>query len=168
MRKADNLPPSCAVVTKSGNLNFLEPSGPLQACNERFTFFYTQMIHKHINSLNIKIYVWQTAHFIQNMYICYQTSFCVLSKTVSVIIIINLNRSSNFSSVSRYTASKQYVAAMNIDRKAAEGQKWRTQKQQEHNCDCLLSRMCATHPRYPIYVTSYRPTVLPHPPATDA
>ena len=28
-----NLPSSCAVVTKSGNLNFLEPSGPLQACN---------------------------------------------------------------------------------------------------------------------------------------
>ena len=33
MRKADNLPPSCAIVTKSGNLNFLEPSGPVQACN---------------------------------------------------------------------------------------------------------------------------------------
>ena len=32
MRKADNLPPSC-VVTKSGNLKFLEPSGPLRACN---------------------------------------------------------------------------------------------------------------------------------------
>jgi len=30
---AYGLPPSCAVVTKSGNLNFLEPSGPLQACN---------------------------------------------------------------------------------------------------------------------------------------
>ena len=27
------LPTSWAVVTKSGNLNFLEPSGPLQACN---------------------------------------------------------------------------------------------------------------------------------------
>ena len=27
------LPTSCAVVTKSGNLNFLEPSGPVQACN---------------------------------------------------------------------------------------------------------------------------------------
>ena len=27
------LPPSCAVVMKSGNLNFLETSGPLQACN---------------------------------------------------------------------------------------------------------------------------------------
>jgi len=31
--KADNLPPSCATVMKSGNLNFLEPSGPVQACN---------------------------------------------------------------------------------------------------------------------------------------
>jgi hypothetical protein len=27
------LPPSCAVVMKSGNLNYLEPSGPLPACN---------------------------------------------------------------------------------------------------------------------------------------
>jgi hypothetical protein len=27
------LPPSCAVVKKSGNLKFLETSGPLQACN---------------------------------------------------------------------------------------------------------------------------------------
>jgi hypothetical protein len=27
------LPPSCAVVMNSGNLNFLDPSGPLQACN---------------------------------------------------------------------------------------------------------------------------------------
>ena len=28
MRKADNLPPYCAVVKKSRSLNFLEPSGP--------------------------------------------------------------------------------------------------------------------------------------------
>ena len=27
------LPPSSAVVMKSGNLNFLQPAGPLQACN---------------------------------------------------------------------------------------------------------------------------------------
>jgi len=33
VRKADNLPSSCADVTKSGSLNFLEPSGPVQACN---------------------------------------------------------------------------------------------------------------------------------------
>ena len=33
MRKAENLPPSCAVVTKSRNLKFLEPSGLVQICN---------------------------------------------------------------------------------------------------------------------------------------
>ena len=33
MRKADILPPSCAVVKKTGNLNFLEPSGPFRASN---------------------------------------------------------------------------------------------------------------------------------------
>jgi len=27
------LPPSCAIVMKCGNPNFLEPSGPLQVCN---------------------------------------------------------------------------------------------------------------------------------------
>ena len=31
--KLTTLPPSCAVVMKSGNLKFLEPSGPLQACD---------------------------------------------------------------------------------------------------------------------------------------
>jgi len=30
---AQGWPPSCAVVMKSGNLNFLEPSRPVQACN---------------------------------------------------------------------------------------------------------------------------------------
>jgi len=33
VRKAYNLPPPCAFVTKSENLNFLGPSGPLRACN---------------------------------------------------------------------------------------------------------------------------------------
>jgi hypothetical protein len=33
VRKAAIVPQSCAVVMKSGNLNFLEPSGPLQSCN---------------------------------------------------------------------------------------------------------------------------------------
>jgi len=40
VHKADNLPPSCAVVTKSGNLNFLEHSGPVQACNGTAFFYY--------------------------------------------------------------------------------------------------------------------------------
>ena len=33
VRKADNLTIFCAVVIKSGNINFLELCGPLQACN---------------------------------------------------------------------------------------------------------------------------------------
>jgi hypothetical protein len=33
VRKADNLPPSCADVKKSAGLNLLEPCGPVQACN---------------------------------------------------------------------------------------------------------------------------------------
>jgi hypothetical protein len=33
VRKAETLSPSCAVVMKSGNRNFLELSGPFQACN---------------------------------------------------------------------------------------------------------------------------------------
>ena len=33
VRKADNLTPSCVIVMKSGNLKFLEPSGPVQASN---------------------------------------------------------------------------------------------------------------------------------------
>jgi len=37
------LPPSCAVVTKSGNLNFLEPSGPVQACNETALPFMSEV-----------------------------------------------------------------------------------------------------------------------------
>ena len=41
------LPPSCAVVMKSGNINFLEPSGPLQACNGTalpFNYFETRCV----------------------------------------------------------------------------------------------------------------------------
>jgi len=33
------LPPSCGVVVKSGNLNFLETSGPLQACKRTASYF---------------------------------------------------------------------------------------------------------------------------------
>jgi hypothetical protein len=41
VRKADNPTTSCAVVTKSGSLNFLEPSGPVQACNGTALPLYT-------------------------------------------------------------------------------------------------------------------------------
>ena len=40
------LPPSCAVVMKYGNLNFLEPSGPLQACNGTALPLSTYMVYE--------------------------------------------------------------------------------------------------------------------------
>ena len=46
------LQPSCAVVTKSGNLNFLEPSGPLRAFNGTDLPFYVCVYtytHIHIS-----------------------------------------------------------------------------------------------------------------------
>jgi len=43
------LPPSCAVVMKSGNLNFLELSGSLQACNgTAFTQFSS--LHNYVHN----------------------------------------------------------------------------------------------------------------------
>ena len=67
---ADNLPPSCAVVTKSGNLNFLELSGPLQVCNgDCFTFMkciswiinYLKSLMHGVTMKNTKLWrkVWQ-------------------------------------------------------------------------------------------------------------
>jgi len=66
------LPHSCAVVMKSGNLNFLEPSGPLLACKgtslprplpKCITSFYTlsfppiSQIHKRNYVLMFYLYV---------------------------------------------------------------------------------------------------------------
>ena len=52
MHKADNLPPSCAIVTKSGKLNFLEPSGPLRTCNgtalHLYMYIYGTFIYIYI------------------------------------------------------------------------------------------------------------------------
>ena len=55
MRKADNLPPYCAVVMKSGSLNFLEPSGPAQACYGRTLPFVCVCVY-------IYIYIYITSH----------------------------------------------------------------------------------------------------------
>ena len=52
MRKADNLPPSCAVVTKSGNLNFLEPSGPVRACSGT-AFIETSVYFRQVENRNL-------------------------------------------------------------------------------------------------------------------
>jgi len=51
VRKADNLPPSCVVITKSGNLNLLEASGPLRACKGTALPF-TCGIEKNVDSVS--------------------------------------------------------------------------------------------------------------------
>ena len=43
------LPPSCSGVMKSGNRNFLEPSGPLQACNETDLPFKWRIFQRPLN-----------------------------------------------------------------------------------------------------------------------
>ena len=53
MRKADNLPPYCAVVTKSGNFNFLEPSVPVQACNGTALSFFTGLLENESQAKNV-------------------------------------------------------------------------------------------------------------------
>ena len=45
MRKADNLSPYCAIVKKSGSLNFLDPSGPAQpVMEELYLYLYTVIL----------------------------------------------------------------------------------------------------------------------------
>ena len=58
------LPQSCAFVTKSGNLNFLEPSGPLQACNGTALLlpFITITISLHISGVKIGL-IWFCHYF---------------------------------------------------------------------------------------------------------
>jgi len=48
------LRPSCAVIMKSGNLNFLDPSGPLQACNGIALPFYLY-ISLHVSNTVVLI-----------------------------------------------------------------------------------------------------------------
>jgi len=57
------LPPSCAVVMKSVNLNFLEPSAPLQACNGTdllylYIYIYIYVcvcVYTHTPKFNLKM-----------------------------------------------------------------------------------------------------------------
>ena len=59
--KLTTLPPSCVVVMKSGNLKFLEPSGPLQACNGStnlyLLLYQVKLIYK-LYDIVIKLLIW--------------------------------------------------------------------------------------------------------------
>jgi len=56
------LPPSWAVVMKSGNLNFLETSGPLQACNGTALPLLAQCARHCCHLEWIRIDLWETSH----------------------------------------------------------------------------------------------------------
>jgi len=53
------LPPSCAVVMKYGNFNFLKPSGSLQACNGTVYVYILDALISHIY-FDMKIYMFRT------------------------------------------------------------------------------------------------------------
>jgi len=56
VHKVHNLPPSC-VITKSGNFNFLEPSGPLRACNGTAFFLYCTKVKDEKWHISVPLYV---------------------------------------------------------------------------------------------------------------
>ena len=56
-----NSSPSCAVVMKSGNLNLLEPFGPLQACNgAALLFFYCNEYSMLILLISVAVSIYFT------------------------------------------------------------------------------------------------------------
>jgi hypothetical protein len=51
------LPPSCAVVNESGNLKFLEPFGPPQACNgTAFTYCLDSTVFWAVNCASVLMF----------------------------------------------------------------------------------------------------------------
>jgi hypothetical protein len=58
VRKADNLPPPCADVKKSGDLKLLEPCGPVQACKGTAFFLYPNY-NRNWRNINT-VYVYKT------------------------------------------------------------------------------------------------------------
>ena len=73
------LPPSCADVMKSGNLHFLEPSGPLQACNGT-TFTALHNLVKIVNNNNNNNYY----YYYYNKFISVIMTSCLVGRLSAV------------------------------------------------------------------------------------
>ena len=56
MRKAD-ITTILSVVTKSGSLNFLEPSGPVQACNGTALLYISESA-EHVDKISRELRPW--------------------------------------------------------------------------------------------------------------
>ena len=74
------LPPSCAVVMKSGNLNFLEPSGPLGACNG------TDLLNCHITASHSCIILTQACDI--TFAVCYNKQSLILEWQIPTACIV--------------------------------------------------------------------------------
>ena len=61
MRKADNLPPYCAVVKDSRSLNFLDPSGPAWPVMGVLTCLHYKSGFVHGNSSVIEVGIYDTS-----------------------------------------------------------------------------------------------------------
>ena len=99
------LPQSCAIVTKSGNLNFLEPSGSLQACNgtalpflhntNRFLIPLSVTFHSHLHDILCRC-LWYLRSFLSyclqfQRSVIFSRSQCCLSSLCSCSKKICLN-----------------------------------------------------------------------------
>ena len=86
MRKADNLPPYCAIVKNSRSLNFLDPSGPAWPVTGVLYLYST-----------FSVASWTGVNNLHNfMVVCYLSVNCDLGKfilsrcTGDCVIVVNM------------------------------------------------------------------------------
>ena len=68
------LPPSCAAVMKSGNLNFLEPSGPLHASKRTAFTFYILVNLQHTNHMDMNLEVCTHCFTVKQLVYCHASA----------------------------------------------------------------------------------------------
>jgi hypothetical protein len=107
VRKAENLPLSCADVKKCGGLNLLEPCGPVQACNGTA---FTQLLVHYFFLVYVEIMYFMTmAHFDRSMFkqmVVIYIYIYIFLVMVGRIFIYLLLLSSSSSSPKRYESIK--------------------------------------------------------------
>ena len=90
--KLTTLPPSCAVVMKSGNLKFLEPSGPFRVCKGSALPYYFMGKIRNVLLFCLKSEIKQATESFENM-----TNFRVFGNEINLTKLLT---QSNIKSVS--------------------------------------------------------------------
>ena len=104
MRKADNLPPSCAVVTKSGNLNFLEPSGhlgPVTGLIYLLLHFHLSFCPTHIQAIPELVSLLKVKFALEEATNAHRFSSTRSSPTVLDEVGLSTSRSGHYTPVNR-------------------------------------------------------------------